>query len=133
MLPLQYPFLQKRRQVKKIFIALAIALLLSGYAMAQNAAKPDDIKQDNAKAQGAPKRATTIAGHVSQDGKTLVSDEDVVWAVSNPNALAGHEGQQVTVKCQVYPNQNEIHVFFVKTGQRETKYAANNGDSAFRR
>jgi hypothetical protein len=119
--------------MKGIFLPLPIALLLSGPAVAQDAAKQDDARQDKAKAQGVPKRAVTIAGQVSHDGKTLVSDENIIWAVSNPNALTGHEGQQLTVKCQVSPNKNEIHVFFVKTGQGETKFAANRGDSAFRR
>jgi membrane protein implicated in regulation of membrane protease activity len=119
--------------MKKTLLALAIALLVSGYTLAQDMTKPGDTKQDSVNAQGTSKKAATISGQVSHDGKALVSDEDIIWAVSNPNALTGHEGQLVAVKCQVFPGKNEIHVFFVNTGQGETKFAANKGDSAFRR
>jgi hypothetical protein len=119
--------------MEKIFLSLAALLLTSGLALAQDAAKPRDVKQDNAKPLSSSKKAVTISGQVSVDGKTLVSAEDDIWPVSNPAALSGLEGQQVTVKCQVSPDKNSIHVFFVKTGQREVKYLAKNNDSAFRR
>jgi hypothetical protein len=62
-----------------------------------------------------------------------VSEENDVWNVINPNVLAGHEGQQVLVKCQVFPDKNEIHVLSFKTALLEVKAASNKADSAFKR
>ena len=76
-------------------------------------------------------KAVTILGTVSQDGKTLVSQQDDAWTISNADVLKGQEGREVTVKCRLDPAKHSIHVFFVKSG--ETKYIAKRGDSAFRR
>jgi len=78
-------------------------------------------------------KAVTLSGLISLDGKMLVSDENDIWGVSNPNVLAGHEGQQVLVKCQVFLEKNEIHVFSIKPAGAELKSASYRSDSAFRR
>jgi hypothetical protein len=118
---------------KAMFVPLFLALLLPCAAMAQDQAKSDTGKQENSKTRAASTKAVTLSGLVSDDGKALVSDKDDVWEVSNPNALAGHEGRQVTVKCQMYPDKNEIRVLSLRVSQSEVKYAAKLGDSAFRR
>jgi hypothetical protein len=41
--------------------------------------------------------------------------------VSNPEALKGHEGHEVTLKAQVDEAKNEIHVASVKMGKGEMK------------
>jgi len=76
-------------------------------------------------------KAVTISGTLSSDGKTLVSDQDDVWTVSNAEVLKGQEGRQVIVKCRPDPKTHSIHVFFVKLD--DPRYAADRGDSAFRR
>ena len=78
-----------------------------------------------------PAKAVTIFGTLSSDGKTLVSDQDDVWTVSNAEVLKGQEGRQVIVKCRPDPKTHSIHVFFVKLD--DPRYAADRGDSAFRR
>jgi hypothetical protein len=118
---------------KMMFVPLFLALLLSRAAMAQDHAKSDTGKQENSKTRAASMKAVTLTGLVSDDGKALVSEKDDVWEVSNPNALVGHEGRQVTVKCQMYSEKNEIRVLSLRVSQGEVKYAARLGDSAFRR
>ena len=78
-------------------------------------------------------RAVTLSGRVSDDGMTLVSDGDREWLVSNADALDGHEGHQVTVKCRPYPGEHRIQVLSVKMARGAAKYTANLQDSAFRR
>jgi hypothetical protein len=114
-------------------VPLALALFLPATAAAQDATKSGGVKQDDLKARIGPAKAVTISGQVSADGKTLVSDEDDIWAVSNPSVLAGHEGKQVLVKCQVHADKYEIHIFSIKPKLVDAKYVARNGDSAFRR
>ena len=109
--------------MKKILFPLALLFLSSATALAQN----------HANSVSSPKKAVTISGQLSTDGKTLVGDNDDIWAVSNPAVLIGREGQQITVKCQLSPDKSSIHVFFVKVGVTEAKYVAKNNDSAFRR
>ena len=72
-------------------------------------------------------------GLLSSDRKTLVSEENDVWSVSNPEALAGLEGKQVLVKCQLFAEKSVIHVFAAKVAAAVLKNASNKGDSAFRR
>src|SRR5215831_9183345 len=56
------------------------------------------------------------SGMISADGRTFVSDEDNrTLTVSNPGALKGYEGHQVTLKAQINAAKNVIHVVSVKT------------------
>ena len=120
---------------KTMFLSLSLALLVSGVARAQNQGKSDDVNQDNPNTNTriVSAKAVTLSGQVSADGKALVSDKDDVWEVRNPHVLAGHEGRQVTVKCQMSPDKNEIRVLSIRLAQGEGKYSARLGDSAFRR
>lgn len=109
-------------KMQRIALVSVTVLLISATMAAQSAAA----------SQATPSaKATTISGTVSSDGKTLVSQQDDEWTVSNPEVLKGQEGRQVTVKCRPEPAGHSIHVFFVKPA--ETRYLANRGDSAFRR
>ena len=120
---------------KPMFLSFFLALLVSGAALAQNQGKSDDVNQDNPNTNTriVSAKAVTLSGQVSADGKALVSDKDDVWEVRNPHVLAGQEGRQVTVKCQMSPDKNEIRVLSIRLAQGEGKYSARLGDSAFRR
>jgi len=114
-------------------LAVALLLLPRNPATAQDVAKPSPANHQDSKALKISTKAITIPGQVSLDGKTLLSNEDDIWAVSNPEVLTGHEGKLVVVRCQVFPNKNEIRIFYVKAEMKEVKYSAKKGDSAFRR
>jgi hypothetical protein len=118
---------------KWIFVLFAAAIFMPDTALAQHSSKAAEAKQTGLKASKVFTKAVTIAGEVSLDRRTLVSEENDIWRVSNPNVLAGHKGKLVLVKCQVHSDKNEIEVFSVKDGVAEAKYIARNGDSAFRR
>jgi len=86
-----------------------------------------------AAAQGMSKKTLTISGKVTDDAKMIVSDDNEKWFVSNTDALMGREGQQITVKCRLDLEKNQVQILSFKPLQNEMKYAANKGDSAFRR
>ena len=109
--------------MKRAFLPLVLLLVSLATASAQDHANP----------VSSPKKAVTISGQLSADGKTLVGENDDIWAISNPAVLVGREGQQITVKCQLSPDKSSIHVFFAKTRVTEAKYVAKSGDAAFRR
>jgi hypothetical protein len=68
------------------------------------------------------------------DGKTLLTDIDSIWSVSNRQALKGHEGRIVRVKCFVDTEKNSIQILSVKRDDSESNYTAvRYSDSAFRR
>jgi hypothetical protein len=100
---------------------LAALLLISGAAFAQEQA--NGAPENAASASAKP---LTVAGKVSNDRKTLMTDIDSVWMVSNPEALKGHEGGRVTVKCYVDTAKNKIQVLTVKRDSGETAYSAAN-------
>jgi hypothetical protein len=118
---------------KLIFVLLAVAFLMPVTALAQHSSKAAEARPPVSKASNVSTKAVTISGQVSLDGKTLVSEENDIWSVSNPNVLEGHEGQQVSVKCQVHAGKNEIQVFSVKVALKQVKSASSKSDSAFRR
>jgi hypothetical protein len=108
--------------------SIALVLLLSAAAVAQEAAKTE-----SAKPQGASRKTISITGKMSKDGRVLLRDADSeVWTVSNPEALQGYAGREVVIRCQVVPDKNELRVVSVKPVKGETAYAKW-GDSAFRR
>jgi hypothetical protein len=118
---------------KWMLIFLVVAFLMPDTALAQHSSKAAEAKPAGSKTSKVSTKAVAISGQISLDGKTLVSEENDIWSVSNPNVLAGHEGQQVSVKCQVQPDKDEIQIFSVKVALKEVKSASNRSDSAFRR
>jgi hypothetical protein len=115
------------------FVLLAVALLMPIAAAAQHSSKAAEAKPTASKAPVVARKAVSISGQISLNGKTLVSEENDIWSVVNPNVLKGHEGQMVLVKCQVFPDKNEIHVLSLKPTLMEVKSVSNRADSAFRR
>ncbi len=101
---------------------LAIPLLLPMPAAGQN----NGSKSSTAK-------SITISASVSEDGKSLIAKNGEPWSVTNPGALAGHESQQVKVKCQKTSADHSVRVLSVKTVATPTTYHINPSDSAFRR
>jgi hypothetical protein len=89
--------------------------------------------QNNGSGKSSAAKSITISGRVSEDGKSLVAKNGEPWSITNPGALAGHESQQVKVKCQKVSADHRVQVLSVKTVATQIKYAANPGDSAFRR
>jgi hypothetical protein len=112
------------------FTPVAVALLCVCGAAQQNS-RSGAVRLQNADTTTASKKAVTLSGRVTDEGKTLVSEDADRWTVSNPGALAGQSGHLVTVKCQLSPDQSSIHVLSVKAA--ETKYLATHNDAAFRR
>lgn len=96
---------------KLIVLSFALTLFMSIVALAQYEPKQDDAKQSD--------KAVNIFGKVSDDGKTFVSEDGKTWTVSNPDALKGHEGHEVTLNAHVYADKNEVHVMSVKMGKPE--------------
>ncbi|MFZ1141253.1 MAG: hypothetical protein WAN76_18875 [Candidatus Sulfotelmatobacter sp.] len=94
---------------KLMSVIFALSLLTSLSLTAQ-----DTMKQDNMKASTSTK-ATSITGKISDDGTTFVSDKDgKSWTISNPNAVKGHEGHQVTLKAHVSAGTNAVEVVSLK-------------------
>ena len=102
---------------------LVIPLLLPGSANGQS----------NGQGKSAKLKASTISGKVSPDGKSLIAQSGEPWLVANPDALAGHEGQRVKVKCRISSITHDIRILSVKMVAAQTIYAVNLGDAAFRR
>ena len=106
------------------FLAASLAAFAqSGDTMKQDTMKQgDQMKHDNMKADSMSKKALSVSGKVSEDGKMFVSDKDnKTWTISNPEAVKGHEGHHVAVKAHVDAAKNEIHVTSVKMAKGEMK------------
>lgn len=101
--------------MKKVtIIPFAIVLLASLSAFAQYGNQASTDQQTSATEQTSTK-AVTLSGKVGDDGKSFVSDKDnKSWTVSNPEALKGHEGQEVKIKAHEDAAKNEVHVVSVK-------------------
>jgi len=106
---------------KLMLICFALALVMSLLAVAQEATKPDEMKQDTMKAEKASAKAVSLTGKISADGKTFVDKDNKSWTVSNPEALKGHEGHEVKLKVHEDAAKNEIHVVSVKMAKGEMK------------
>lgn len=104
---------------RRMFVSAAVGMIMFAATLAG--------------AQSMSGKTVTISGQVSDDAKMVVSDSNEKWAVSNPDALKTRTGQQVTVKCRLDLEKNQIQILSVKPGASETRYAINRGDSAFRR
>jgi hypothetical protein len=109
---------------KLVLFSFVFALATSLPALAQETAKPGEMKQDTMNAERASTKAVSLSGKISDDGKTFVDKDNKSWTVTNPEALKGHEGHEVALKAHVDAAKNEIHVVSVKTGKspmKETK------------
>jgi len=104
---------------KLMLVSVTLALLMSTLVVAQYDTKANDPSQAKA---AVSTKAVSLAGKISDDGKTFTSDKDKKsWTVANPEELKGHEGHEVTLKAHVDAAKNEIHVLSVKMGKGEMK------------
>jgi len=105
----------KEEAMKKLLaICFASSLLMLGAAWAQDAAQTDPMKKSDTMSDTKAK-ATKVAGKISDDGKSFVSDGDSkTWAIENPDAVKGHEGHHVILTAQVDADKSEVHVKSLK-------------------
>ena len=115
--------------MKRGVILLAVVWLTSISALTQQNARSGSVEQDR-QTWTASTKALTVSGKVSDDGKRFTTDIDSEWEINNPDALKGHEGQVIRVKCYVDSERNRLQVVSVK---RDVQYTAMYRDSAFRR
>ncbi len=105
---------------KLLLIAFCCALVTSLTALAQETGKSDQMK-DTMKTEKASTKAVSLSGKIGEDGKTFVDKDGKSWTVSNPEAVKGHEGHEVTVKAHPNAEKTEIRVMSVKMGKGEMK------------
>jgi hypothetical protein len=109
---------------KLLLVSFAPALVVSLLALAQETTKPPGaMKQETTKAERMSAKAVAVSGTVSADGKTFVDKDNKSWTVTNPEALKGHEGHEVTLTAHVDAAKNEVHVVSVKMGKSQMKDA----------
>jgi hypothetical protein len=118
-----------RPTMRPMIVPLAVTLLMSIFALAQEQPKPGSADQGR-QTWAASGKALTVSGKVSNDGKRFLTDIDTEWAINNTEAVKGREGRLITIKCYVDPDKGRIQVLSVKT---DAQYTAMYGDSAFRR
>ena len=106
---------------KLLVLAFACALVTCITALAQGTYGSEQTKPDTTKAEKASTQAVSLTGKLSDDGKTFVDKDGKSWTVSNPEALKGHEGHEVTLKAHTDPVKNEVQVVSVKMGKGEMK------------
>ncbi len=112
-----------------LITVVALPLLVCGMASAQD--RP--TAASSSYVASAFSKPITVLGKVSDDGRTLMTDIDSEWTVSNPNALKGYEGSLVRIRCYVDSEWGRIRVVTARKEEGGLKYAAQFGDSAFRR
>lgn len=113
--------------MKKMILALsAFALVVSLAAFAQYGSNASDqTKSGTTKSDNASAKTVSVSGKIGDDGKTFVSEKDgKTWTISNPDAVKGHEGHQVTLTGQVNPDTNEIQVATVKMEKSKMKQSS---------
>ncbi len=96
---------------KLLLVSFALALVMSLLALAQEAPKADKMSG----------KAVTVSGTLGADGKTFVDKDNKTWTVTNPEALKGHEGHEVTLTAHTDAAKNEVHVVSVKMGKAKMK------------
>ena len=93
-------------------VLLAVTLTMGAIALAQYGTTPgaDQTKSDTMKSN-----TVNIAGKISTDGQSFVSDKDgKSWTISNPEAVKGHEGHHVVVTAQPDKAKGELQVVSLK-------------------
>lgn len=97
--------------MRKLMTLLFALTLLTSYSLVAQ----DTMKQDNNMKSDASAKAASIAGKISDDGKTFVSDKDSKsWTISNPEAVKGHEGHHVILKAHVSADTGSVDVVSLK-------------------
>lgn len=112
--------------MRRFALVAIAAVVICGSALSQEKAVASQPEQA---AVFSPK-PLTVSGKVGADGKTFLTDIDSEWMVSNADALKGHEGHMVRVKCYVDTEKNSMKILSVKREDNASNYAARNTFSA---
>ena len=103
-------------------VLLTLALTVVVLAQSQDTSGQSSSGQSSTSSQGSQSQGSqgqagqgqsgqAMTGKVSKDRKSFTSDKDnKTYAVSNPDALQGQEGQHVAVLVAVDPDTNTIHI-----------------------
>jgi len=83
--------------------------------------------------QGTPAKIVTLSGKVSADAKFLAAAHHANLSIANPEMVASHAGQIVSVRCERDAATNTIRIVAVKSAHDEAVYKAHLDDAAFRR
>lgn len=99
---------------RPVLTVLAFLLWFSLAAMAQETGAPSASGQQSTPTTKTAKSKTEhLKGKISQDGNTFTDDKtQKTWTIANPEAVKGHEGQDVRLSAQV--SESSIHVKSVK-------------------
>jgi hypothetical protein len=101
--------------MKKItFVVAILAFFVVAVYAGQSSSSAQSGDQETAKSSTANPPLRTIAGKISDDGKTFTTDKDnKQWTLKNPEDVKGHEGHHVKLQAHVYKDTNELHVMKV--------------------
>ena len=97
-------------------VAVVVLLAFSVYAQdtSQGASGQTSGQSSTSSTKTAKPPLRTIAGTISDDGKTFTADKDKKqWTLKNPEDVKGHEGHHVKLQAHVYADTNELHVMKV--------------------
>lgn len=95
---------------------MLLATVLSFFAVAAYAGQAGSSSQASdqttTKSSSTSKsRVQSIAGKISDDGKTFTADKDgKQWTIKNPDEVKGHEGHHVKLQAHVDKGTNELDV-----------------------
>ena len=83
--------------------------------MSTQSTTPETGSKTATSTEGKAGKLHHLKGKISDDGKTFTSTKDnKAWTISNPEAVKGHEGHDVSLSAHVYADKDEIHVMSVK-------------------
>jgi hypothetical protein len=103
--------------VLSLSIFLALRVIAFAQAPATQSSSASSQQQGNETMGQAPSTAAKsngVKGTISEDGKTLVSDDGKSWTIANPDAVKGHEGHHVELKASTDASAGSIQVTSVK-------------------
>ena|SRR5438105_9614117 len=118
--------------MKKVTFAIAILafFVVAAYAGQADSSAQSGGQQSASSSTGkAPLKS--IAGTISQDGKSFTADKGgKQWTLKNPDDVKGHEGHHVKLQAHVYQDTNELHVMKVtmlnqKAGKKSKAASSN--------
>ena len=104
-------------------IALAQDPASQGSSQSSGSARQSGSQNDSSMGQGSTghqgsmghgAKSGNVKGTISQDGKSIVSDDGKSWTIANPDAVKGHEGHHVELKGSTDASTGEIQVSSVK-------------------
>jgi type II secretory pathway pseudopilin PulG len=103
----------KKTLLLAAFLVLSLVLSTAAFAQDNSNSGNNQAQQNSQTSQSSG--GQHMSGKVSKNGKTFTdSSSNKSYNVSNPDALAGHEGQPVGLIVHVDPDNNVIHIIQVE-------------------